>query len=78
MSWESPELRALLRSKSFVFRPLKADEVAAAHAIEAASYPEDEAASLQNFAYRQQHAVRSLSSSKNKHDTRISARLAAL
>jgi hypothetical protein len=64
MSWESPEMRALLRSKDFVFRPLKADQVAAAHAIEAANYPADEAASLENFANRQQHAVCSLSSSE--------------
>jgi hypothetical protein len=64
MSWESAEIRALLRSKGFVFRPLKADEVAAAHAIEAASYPEDEAASLENFTYRQRHAVCSFLSVK--------------
>jgi hypothetical protein len=57
MSWESPEIRAILRSKGLIFSHLKAEEVAAAHAIEAASYPEDEAASLENFTYRQREAV---------------------
>lgn len=38
------------------YRPVEPDDITKCHEIEAASYPEDEAASLENLMYRQQSA----------------------
>ncbi|KAL7536208.1 hypothetical protein ACHAXR_006986, partial [Thalassiosira sp. AJA248-18] len=41
---------------SVSYRRVRSDDIAKCHEIEAASYPEDEAASLENLQYRQQSA----------------------
>lgn len=55
------ELAVVLKCKhGLVLRPLQASQVDEAHALEAASYPADEAASHEGFTFRQKQAVSSL------------------
>ena len=44
------------RVDNLSYRPVTADDIPRCYEIESSSYPEDEAASLENLNYRQQHA----------------------